>query len=373
MLAAPILVPSQAHAQFAAAARPQDDAAIRAYWTPDRLAHAIPMDRHPTAVRPDGLPASTHPLTGAPPRRAGVFMPGNPGPDFVPDTAPVLYTPLQHAALPATVRPPSNSGSYYYTTSRVFPDTSEPKYYPYRAAGHLFFTIQQSGGIDAPGNYQCTASVIQQRILLTAGHCTGSPIVTGGSGFFYYENWLFVPADIKGQAPYGTWTWSYVYAGPGWQSGNGSVPNDEDWGMFIMADNNSKTLGSTVGWYGWLTNSLASNNVTQLGYPTNLDSANYMEQNQSQIEASGGSNTYVIGSAEGPGSSGGPWVMGFGTRPTCTGTGCPTGNNGLGVNLIVGANSYGPSGSIGYAGASELDSNFVTIWNNLCGMGTGNC
>jgi V8-like Glu-specific endopeptidase len=365
-----LAAPSLGQAQTAAVARPQDDAAIRAYWTPDRLAHAIPMERHPAVVRADGLPAGAHPLSANAPRRAGVFMPGNPGPDFVPDVAPRLYTPLRGTASPSSVRPPSSSGSDYYTTTRVFPYSTEPKVYPYRAAGHLFFTIQQSGGIDPPGNYECTASVIRQRIVVTAGHCVGSP---SSSGFFFYENWMFIPADINGTAPYGTWTWGVVYVSGGWENGTGAVPNPEDWGMFVMQDNNGKTIGATVGWLGWHTNLLANNNITQLGYPGNLDNSAYMEQNQSQIEGSGGSNTYIDGSAEGPGSSGGPWIAGFGDGPKCTGTGCPTGTSGLGINTVVGVTSYGPTGTIGYEGASEFNSDFVTLYNSACGQASGNC
>jgi V8-like Glu-specific endopeptidase len=368
--AAVLTAPNLTLAQSAGVARVQDDAAIRAYWTADRLAHALPMQRHPSAVRPDGLPAGTHTLTAVPTRRTGVFMPGNPGPDFVPDVAPQLYTPLHAATAPTNISRPSSSGSDYYTTTRVFPYSTEPKVYPYRAAGHLFFTIQQSGGIDPPGDYECTASVIHQRIVVTAGHCVGSP---SSNGFFYYSNWMFIPADINGTAPYGTWIWNYVEAGGAWLAGNGSVPNAEDWALFVMADNSSKTIGSVVGWLGTHTSLLAKNNITQLGYPGNLDNSAYMEQNQSQIEASGGSNTYIDGSAEGPGSSGGPWIAGFGQGPKCTGTGCPTGTSGLGVNIVVGVTSYGPKGTLGYEGASEFNSDFSALYNTECGLAAGNC
>ena len=66
----------------------------------------------------------------------------------------------------------------------MFASGSEVKNYPYSASGNLFFVITRSGGINPPGNYHCTASVISQRIVVTAGHCVGSPF-TNGKGFFW--------------------------------------------------------------------------------------------------------------------------------------------------------------------------------------------
>ena len=52
--------------------------------------------------------------------------------------------------------------------------------------------------------------------------------------------------------------------------------------------------------------------------------------------------------------------------PACTGSGCPTAQfNGLGGNWIVGVTSYGPTGTVGYLGASQFDSNFLSQYQKL--------
>lgn len=367
------IVPASAAAPGAGLAQTESDAEVRAYWTPERMATAKPMSQSPAVVRPDGLPAGTKAL---PSRlgRQGYSIYSPPGLPTEPEQTPMqLYGPkASNAALPGR-QFSYGTNNYPYTTTRVFPQTSEPPNYPYRASGHLFFTITKSGGIDKPGNYLCSASMIAKRILVTAGHCVGSPHVSGSGAFIFYTTWLFVPADMNGTAPYGSWTWSYVLASAGWAGGNGSVPNDEDWGFLIINDQNGTSLGNKVGWFGWATGALSGNNVTVLGYPGNLDGGNYMQQNQAQIAASGGNNTYEIGSAMGPGSSGGPWVMSFGDAPTCTGNACPTGGNAMGNNTVVAVTSYGPKGSVGYEGASDLNSDFASEENSLCAKASGNC
>ena len=364
-----------AGAQEAVAAAGEDDAAVRAYWTPERLANAIPMERHPASTRADGTPFSAgalSPVTDGAPRAlspAGL-------PTDLEDWTQQLYPAqdLSVTQLPEGVKPNTiSSFGYPYTETRVFANGSEVKNYPYSASGHLFFVIQRSGGIDKPGNYNCSASVISHRIVVTAGHCTGSPF-TNGHGFFWYSKWMFVPADTNGTAPFGTWTVNVYGAGAGWRTGNGSVPNSEDWGFLVMNDQKGVKIGDKTGWFGFETNSLDGNNVTTLGYPNNLDKGELMQQNQAQVDDSGGSNTYLIGSAGGGGASGGPWVESFGQTPSCSGKGCPTGQfQTLGGNWIVGVTSYGPTGTTGYLGASQFDSNFLSQYQSLCKLKSGNC
>ena len=82
-----------------------------------------------------------------------------------------------------------------YTTSRANayydPTTT---YYPFRAAGKLFFQINGA-------NYLCSASLIKPGLVVTAAHCVAN---YGQSQF--YSNWQFVPAYNNGSAPYGVWS-----------------------------------------------------------------------------------------------------------------------------------------------------------------------
>src|SRR6266446_3183724 len=82
-----------------------------------------------------------------------------------------------------------------YTTSRVnAAGDFTVKYYPFRAAGKLFFNI----GTDS---FICSASLIKRGIAVTAGHC----VANYGKKQFY-SNWSYVPAYNNGSAPYGMWT-----------------------------------------------------------------------------------------------------------------------------------------------------------------------
>jgi hypothetical protein len=353
------------------------DAAVRAYWTPARLRDAIPMERHPANVGPDGLPAavvttqhtSLVPLTSGPSLAPLAALPasqlGHLPTEQVPDGG-VAYSKSSKAN---GVIPKSTAFGYEFTTSRVFPSTTQVQNYPYRTTGHLFFTITQSGGIDPPGNYQCTASVIKARIVVTAGHCVGSPKKATGGHFFWYSNWLFIPADTNGAAPYGKWTvFAYGASGP-WSTGTGSVPNSEDWGMLAMNDNANVKIGNATGTLGYFTYS-TENDITALGYPANLDNGGLMQYNTGTA-VGGSAGTWVIGSAMAAGASGGPWIIDFGQAPSCSGS-CLSPNN-LGSNYIVAVNSYYPTNTVGYYGASQFNNDWITLLNLMCAKKVGSC
>jgi V8-like Glu-specific endopeptidase len=375
-------------------AQSSSDAAVRSYWTSERLRNAIPMDHHPAAVGADGLPASVEPKanmptpdavsTGTERSRTPNLPASNPStPPSVSTTGPQsqLYRPKSTALSPT---PDATTTAYKkpFTTFRVFPksgSTAAVLNFPYSAVGHLFFTITKSGGIDPPGNYQCSASVIKLRIVATAGHCVGSPKTATGGNFFWYTNWLFVPADINGTAPYGSWTaFSQGASGP-WSNGDGSLPNAEDWGFLAMNDGGNGVsgtkLGNVTGTLGYLTLSLAPNNLVTLGYPANLDNGAYMEQNHGATAGAAANNTWTIGSAMGAGSSGGPWIMNFGEAPKCNGP-CLAANgstNTLGGNYMVAVNSYGPNSGVGYSGASQFNTHWTSLLTTMCAKKAGSC
>jgi V8-like Glu-specific endopeptidase len=365
----------------APAAMAQGDAAVRVYWTTERLRNAVPMTRGAAHVGPVGLPAATTEqikgralTTGLDRVRAPSLPPvaegAQPEAGIKPGIA-QLYLPKETPGriVPATVYP---GFAGQFTTYRVFPESSAPQTFPYAPVGRLFFTVQKSGGMDPPGDYTCTASVIKPRVIATAGHCVGSPNPTIGGHFFFYTNWLFVPADDGGKEPFGTWTsFSQGVSGP-WSNGQGAVPNSEDWGFLDINDHGLQKLSSTTGAFGYSTLSLGGKNLTQLGYPTNLDNGAYMEQNNGTTPVSGSGNAWTMGSAMGKGASGGPWLMNFGKAPSCTGA-CPTGNNAPGTNYLVAVDSYGPRGQIGYAGASQFNSDWTTLLQTMCGKKAGTC
>ena len=246
------------------------DAAIRAYWTPERLMSAKPMELHPD-VGSDGLPLAA----GVPDLQTTTPSVKSPGagpsvkdPSLRQILIPAAY--LLNSAPAGDVTPEaSSSAGLYFTTSRVFP-VAATKAYPNTTVGHLFFSDPKDGS-----GWQCSGSVLRPRIIVTAGHCIASPSTSAANRRFYH-NWLFIPSDNNGTAPYGSWTYSSAWVTTTWYYSNGSVPNAQDVGMLVAKDLNGHKIGSITGYLGYSTGALAPNNITMLGYPCNLDGCNLM-------------------------------------------------------------------------------------------------
>jgi V8-like Glu-specific endopeptidase len=337
------------------------------YWTADRLKKAIPME----LPRAEGTldlkqqlsksqSAPTHSEGSAPQVDVGNALESQ---LFTPDAAPAPTT--QDTVIPDNV---GNFGAYF-TTTRVFPETATTTY-PNSAAGKLFFT-DQGTGID----YVCSASAISHRLVVTAGHCTAH---ADPSHSYFYSNWLFVPAYDNGKAPFGKWKPNFETTTANWFYSNGSVPNVQDVGILVMNDTKVKgtvqSVGNITGYLGWWTQWGRSypNNVTQLGYPCNLDSCAMMELNTAQGVGIS-NNTVEIGSAMQGGSSGGPWIQDYGVYPT----GGPSYTAG---NWVLGVTSWGFTDTTQMAQGASIFENagypgngFGDLWNAACAAATGNC
>lgn len=137
-------------------------ATVRAYWTADRMAAAVPLD---------GLIGSRTTRTAGRATTSNTLQSGTGG-----------------VTVPRTV-------------------------------GKLFFTDNNS-------DYVCSASAIVTRSrnqVLTAGHCVHTgPHPDGGllGGLFvqphYFSNWMYVPRYAGGRAPLGKWVATHAYVSSGW-------------------------------------------------------------------------------------------------------------------------------------------------------------
>ena len=343
------------------------NAEVEAYWSPNRILSAASPVLTPS-VGPNGLPtaAPSAPDNSPQVKSKGAEPVSALHLELNKTVVPATY--LENAALlspmpPETVDPLATS-SYgaYFTTTRVFPDSAATAY-PYITSGKLFFSNPRTGG-----NFVCSASVLRQRVVVTAGHCVASPSTNAAQRYFY-TRFLFVPAYNNGSAPVGTWSPNTAGVTNEWYFSNGSVPNAQDVGMLVMNDQGGRKISFYTGYLGYLTLALSNNNVTMLGYPCNLDSCQRMEATYARTFSSGGNNTYTYGSAMRGGSSGGPWVQDFGVNPVSS----PAVS--LGNNYLVAVTSYGPiSTSPLYEGASQLDSRFTGLLSLVCGSAaTGNC
>ena len=329
-----------------------------AYWTADRMANAQPMLplADPRAVAPEAAAQGSGTSVSLPGKRPTVTAGA--------DSAARLYDPAQVRIQPeASGVDPQAVGSFgaFYTSARVNQPALET-IYPNRTVGKLFFTGNTGG------SFVCSASVLRQRIVLTAGHCVHKG--SGGTGGFH-RNFLFVPALRDGAAPLGTFTPRRVGTTSQWAVSNGVVPNAADFGMFEMNDRGTTRIGSITGFLGFRTISLSRNHTTKLGYPCNIDACQKMQQITSQHFRNTSPNNVEYGSNARGGSSGGPWVQNFGIQGT---GGVPSS---LGLNQVVGVTSYGyVSTAPQVQGSSIPDSRaggFISLLNTMCAGRAGNC
>lgn len=125
------------------------------------------------------------------------------------------------------------------------------------------------------------------------------------------------------------------------------------------------------GWNGWGLNSSGQTLITQLGYPVGLDNGYLMERGdlQSYVSTSQSNNT-IIGSNMNGGSSGGPWIVNFGIRPTGA-------NNGTYPNpdTVIGVTSWGYISTLPKEqGAAPFTSGNITVLlNSACTAAPSTC
>jgi len=253
-----------------------------------------------------------------------------------------------------------------YTTSQVdaYGDATAT-YYPFAAAGQLFFNI----GLNTA---YCSASLIKPGVVVTAAHC----VANYGQQQFY-SNWMFVPALDNGNAPYGVWTAQSAYILTSYFNGtdncavNGIVCPDDVAIITQNVDGSGNYPGVYTGWFGYGTDGYGYNGsgqalINQLGYPVALDGGLLMERNDSQgVITPASSNNTIIGSLMTGGSSGGPWLVNLGAPPSLSGVGFGTYAD---HNVVVHVTSWGPlDTTIKRQGASPFtDGNIVVLVNAAC-------
>jgi V8-like Glu-specific endopeptidase len=236
--------------------------------------------------------------------------------------------------------------------------------YPYRATGKLYFKIGTS-------TYVCTASLIKKGVLVTAAHCVFD-FGKGSSG--WYSGFTWCPANTSSTGGvYGCYSagppriLTTYFNGTDVCTQTGVVCNN-DIATLIVSPKSGVYAGTRVGWYNYSWNgysykassflgNVTTVQVTQLGYPVAFDDGYQMERTDAVgwYFTSGNLKNTQIGSAQTGGSSGGPWLANFGTRPSVS-SGASLGS--ATVQTIVGVTSYGAI-ALGYnrQGASFFGQN----------------
>lgn len=242
--------------------------AAQAYWSTDRMAHALSGDL--LAPKAGGTSAAKPaPQTGA---RGSV----------APSTATKPITKARGMA---------HSRSSDVSTLAVSASAT---------VGRAFFH-NPSNGLD----YACSASALNsgsKELVLTAGHC-----VHGGAGGTWMTNWVFVPLYNYGSQPYGQWSAKYFTTFNSWMS---SSDLNRDVGMVTMFPNGSGALVNVVGGNGLAWNWGFYNPVTVLGYPAEYPyDGGWQWACQGTTTRFGSEYTVALQCGFTGGSSGGPWLL----------------------------------------------------------------
>ncbi|MCO5160454.1 MAG: trypsin-like serine protease [Mesorhizobium sp.] len=273
---------------------------------------------------------------------------------------------------PYTIARVAVTGAPFNTTNgALVPVASRP----YRFSGKLWMRFGSSW-------YVCTASLVKKGVLITAAHCVHN-YGQGAGGFADEVRWY--PANwAAGGGP-----WGY-YAGHSWrvpapyvngtdtcQTGAIGVVCNNDIATVRLVPKNGAHAGTALGgWYGYgwngysfIATPIFGNarvaHITQIGYPVAIDNGYQMLRGDSfgKFIAQTGANgkqlrNTQLGSAMTGGSSGGPWLVNFGTSPVVTG-GASLGRAGtVARNTVVGTTSWGyTSVGINVQGASYFGQN----------------
>jgi V8-like Glu-specific endopeptidase len=208
--------------QHVAASTQAERHRVLGYWTPRRMARALPAGVLGSVAKIGKLASSTLPLrlTAAPPAESSTARPAAP-----PRERPAAPVSPSRATASRVARAPevSTIGARWAAGGAVT-----------RTTGRVFLTLR---GVD----YVCSAGAVKSHnmdVVVTAGHC-----VKDGAGA-WAENWTFVPGYETGRQPYGVYTARRMFVPEAWsEHGDDSY----DLGMIAVNPSGRRHLTEAVG------------------------------------------------------------------------------------------------------------------------------
>ncbi|MEV5241126.1 peptidase [Streptomyces cinnamoneus] len=275
---APAPAPATAHTATAAAQRQ-----AAAFWTPERMRTATPLDASAVTASPGGLRA---PATGS-------------RPTTVAPTAPSAHV----RSFPQAGGPWTGGGAVERTSGRVF------------------FTFQNRTA-------SCSGNAVTSKngsTVLTAGHC----VKYQGS---WHTNWVFVPGYRDGQAPHGKWSATTTMATPEWVA-NEQTGMNFDVGAAVVGPLDGKRLTDAVGAQGLEFNGGYNKAMYAFGFPaaSPYDGTRLIHCSGTATKDFLLTRDHGLGCNMTGGSSGGPWFTSF---DEATGTGLQASVNSFGYTFL---------------------------------------
>ncbi|GAT66989.1 serine protease [Planomonospora sphaerica] len=236
--------------EHAAARSAAEQRRVLGYWTPRRMAEAVPLGLLDTLTGALGpVTALTRRPAGAP-GPAGAAAPAGSAPQRPADSAgpagaagPVRALPgrQEPAAGPAAARhraAPAGAPARRRAAAPATAVTSGARWTAGGAVrsttGRVFLTLN---GVD----FVCSASSVRsgnRDLVVTAGHC-----VKDGTGA-WAENWTFVPGYDQGSQPYGRFTARRMFVAGPWSR---SADDSHDLAMVALNTRNGRHLADVAG------------------------------------------------------------------------------------------------------------------------------
>ncbi|MFF0869445.1 trypsin-like serine peptidase [Nonomuraea sp. NPDC003560] len=256
---------------------------VLGYWTPQRMAAALPIGLLDSVTDGDGLLGG---LTG----RGGVqAKPGGSGGTDGSGGRTEINVGRRHQA---SSRPQASTiGARWSTGGAVT-----------RTTGRVFLTL-------AGADFVCSASTVtsaSRDLVVTAGHC-----VKDGAGE-WAQNWTFVPGYGRGgEQPYGQYAARRMFVSAPWSR---SGDDNHDVGMVALATSGGRHVADVVGTQDIAFNTARGGQTYGFGYPADPPydgdqlvycAGRLRDDPYKQTHDQG------LGCAMTAGSSGGPWLSGF--------------------------------------------------------------
>jgi hypothetical protein len=256
------------------------------------------------------------------------------------------------------------TGGIPYTTKGAYGSNSPESTakYPWAPTGKLVWANGAS----------CTASMIGNGLAVTAAHCISE---YGKNTFLYPGTRLyFEPGRFDNLLPLGrypvvrfTVPQAYFDGSDPCDPNSPGVVCENDIAVLLVGPANGmdRLPGEVVGYYGYGSGfsfvdmgNMKGAQIAQLGYPSNLDDGIRMVRTDS-LGLQTTYNNVVIGSLQGAGSSGGPWLVNFGQQITTSDD--TVFGSAPNPNVVIGTTSWGydNDANIKLQGASRFGTNSI--------------
>lgn len=300
-----------------------EEAAVRAFWTRERLASAQPL----TAMADAGsaevdaeAPVEAEALGApgfAPSGKAAADADAVAAAAFAEDWA-LGSLQMDEAELEAGLAAESagladvpgavDGTSQIYTSYIANWLSTDQTIYPHRWVGRLSFTTPD-------GTSYCSATSISNNHIVTAAHCVYDTPTRNQ----WYSNFVFTPAYRNGSAPYGTFPAYSCRVLTAWinRSGNYSI---DSWARYDVAvcdtqtNSAGQTLNYAVGWAGRAWDYGYNRHLYNIGYPFRNYADNLLSWSGAYLRLCSAesfqraTDVRGMGCSHSRGNSGGPWI-----------------------------------------------------------------